>query len=206
MLSVVSQNVFVIPGVGYNTARHRSLFPPRTGQELRFSARSASPMVLMMISIRPMVSEDIPTIARWIAAIPLWQRYDYSAEAAQRGLEQALARADLLLTADVGDACACGLAWCVPRGAFGRSCYLRLLGVQSGLHSAGLGATLLGAAEREAARSADDLVLLVSDFNADAQRFYQRQGYRQVGAIPGYVLPDVTELIFWKRLVPSGAS
>lgn len=159
----------------------------------------------MMISIRPMVSEDISPIAGWIAVIPLWQRYDYSAEAAQRGLEQALARADLLLTVDVDDAFACGLAWCVPRGAFGRSYYLRLLGVQSGLHSAGLGATLLGAAEREAAHSASDLVLLVSDFNADAQRFYQRQGYRQVGAIPGYVLPDVTELIFWKRLVPSGA-
>lgn len=159
-----------------------------------------------MTSIRPMVSEDVSTIARWIAAIPLWQRYNYSAAAAQRGLEQALARGDLLLTADTDDAHACGLAWCLPRGAFGRSTYLRLLGVQSGLHGAGLGAALLDAAEQEAARSAGDLMLLVSDFNLSAQRFYQRQGYRKVGAIPGYVLPDVTELIFWKRLAPSGAS
>jgi hypothetical protein len=44
-----------------------------------------------------------------------------------------------------------------------------------------------------------DLFLLVSDFNHDAQRFYQRQGYQQIGAIPGYVLPDVSELIFRKR-------
>lgn len=152
-----------------------------------------------------MVSEDIPTIARWIAAIPLWQRYEYSTEAARRSLEQALARGDLLLTADMEDRLACGLAWCLPHGTFGRSAYLRLLGVQSGLHGAGLGATLLDAAERETARSAGDLMLLVSDFNLSAQRFYQRQGYRQIGAIPGYVLPDVAELIFWKRLAPSSA-
>ena len=43
------------------------------------------------------------------------------------------------------------------------------------------------------------LFLLVSDFNVDAQRFYQRHGYTQIGAIAGYVVPEVVELLFWKR-------
>lgn len=152
-----------------------------------------------MASIRPLTASDIPRIAEWIAAIPLWQHYDYSAARAAQGLERALAQGDLLLTADCDGKPACGLAWCIPRGAFGRSMYLRLLGVQPDCHGAGLGAALLDAAEQHAA-AARDMILLVSDFNHDAQRFYERQGYRQVGALPGYVLPDVTELIYRKRL------
>ena len=44
-----------------------------------------------------------------------------------------------------------------------------------------------------------DVFLLVSDFNTTAQAFYRRLGYEQVGAIPGYVVPGITELIFRKR-------
>lgn len=153
-----------------------------------------------MTYIRPLTASDIPFIADWIASSSLWQRYNYTAVAATEGLTQALAQADLLLTADTPDASSCGLAWCLPHGAFGRSVYLRLLGVQPSHHSTGLGAALLNAAEEHATRIAHDMILLVSDFNHGAQRFYQRQGYQQVGAIPGYVLPDVTELIYWKRL------
>ena len=91
------------------------------------------------------------------------------------------------------------------RRSSGRSTYLRLLGVRADFHGAGLGAALLDAAEQAAAHTRD-MILLVSDFNHGAQRFYERQGYRQVGALPGYVLPDVTELIYRKRLSTSGES
>jgi ribosomal protein S18 acetylase RimI-like enzyme len=72
--------------------------------------------------------------------------------------------------------------------------------VRAGYTGLGIGAALLGQAEQAAAKIAREMFLLVSDFNVDAQRFYQRQGYSPVGAIPGYVLPDVTELLYWKRL------
>jgi hypothetical protein len=39
---------------------------------------------------------------------------------------------------------------------------------------------------------------LVSDFNARAQQFYLGRGYSEVGRIPGYVLDDVAECIFYK--------
>ena len=61
-----------------------------------------------------------------------------------------------------------------------------------------MGAALLQ--EVEARATSSDLFLLVSHFNEGAQRFYRRMGYEQIGAIPGYVLPDVTELIFRKVL------
>jgi len=159
-----------------------------------------------MTSIRPMVSEDIPTIARWIAAIPLGSVTITPPHARSVAWSRRWRGATCCCDRRHGRRARLRAGLCLPRGALGRSTYLRLLCVQSGLHGAGLGAALLDAAEQEAARSAGDLMLLVSDFNLSAQRFYQRQGYRKVGAIPGYVLPDVTELIFWKRLAPSGAS
>jgi ribosomal protein S18 acetylase RimI-like enzyme len=154
------------------------------------------------ISIRPLMAPDIPLIAGWMVATPLWQRYRLTEANARSGLEQALSRADVLLVADAGNenGQACGLVWCLREGAFGRSTYLRILGVQAGHAGLGIGAALLARAEQIAAETTDALFLLVSDFNVEAQRFYQRQGYRQIGAIPGYVLPDVTELIYWKRL------
>jgi len=88
----------------------------------------------------------------------------------------------------------------MPTGGFGRSAYLRLLAVNEAYAGLGIGTGLLAHAEQLAARSTKDMLLLVSDFNVDAQRFYQRQGYAQIGAIPDYVVPGVTELLFRKLL------
>jgi ribosomal protein S18 acetylase RimI-like enzyme len=90
--------------------------------------------------------------------------------------------------------------WCVVRGAFDRSGYVRAIVVDARWRGHGLGRALLDHAETFLAQQAGDVFLLVSDFNQDAQRFYQRHGYTQVGALPDYVVPGVTELIFHKRL------
>lgn len=154
--------------------------------------------------IRPMTPDDIPEVSRWVAAVPLWQRYQVRALHLVAQFAAALERGHILLAADRGaQDVGCGFVWCAPQGAFGRSAYLRLLGVKPGLEGMGIGAALLGEAERRAASVSREMFLLVSDFNVAAQRFYQRHDYRQVGAIPGYVLPDVAELIFWKRLDPA---
>lgn len=159
-----------------------------------------------VITLRSMIREDIPHIAAWIAQSPLWQRYRLDASKASRQLEQALERNEMLLAAVPPEGPVCGLAWCMVGGAFGRSTYLRLLGIEETYRSAGVGALLLNEAERLAAESGQSMVLLVSDFNTGAQHFYQRQGYTQVGALPGYVLPDITELIYWKPLNSSMTS
>ncbi len=148
------------------------------------------------MNIRPLSADEVGLVAAWVATIPLWQRYGTTAEGLSEKLRHALV-SDLILTADTQDR-AVGLAWCVPQGGFGRSAYLKLLGVRPDQAGAGVGAALLTALE--ATVTSQDLILLTSDFNHDAQRFYRRQGYQQIGAIPGYVLPDVTELIWRKRL------
>jgi ribosomal protein S18 acetylase RimI-like enzyme len=152
----------------------------------------------MEISIRPMIASDIPILAAWMTETPLWQRYGLSVERAIANFEAGLKNGDWLLTAD-GEAAAQGFAWAMVKGAFGRSPYLRLIGVRPDAVGSGIGAGLLDAVERMAVAVSNDLFLLVSDFNHDAQRFYQRHGYQQIGSIPAYMLPDVSELIFRKR-------
>lgn len=151
------------------------------------------------IRVRPMTLTDIPPIAAWMVQTPLWQRYQLTVERAIKNFERGLERGDVLLVADA-DVSSIGFAWCLPQGGFGRSMYLQLIGVQPDQARKGVGAALLDAAEQAALKVSHELFLLVSDFNLDAQRFYERQGYTQIGAIPGYVLPDVTELLYWKQL------
>ncbi len=159
-----------------------------------------------MHAIRPMVTADIPVITSWMVRVPLWQRYRVSQATLTRQFEEALQQHDILVVADDGPPDpACGFAWVLPRGAFGISAYLRLIGVRPDQTSKGIGAALLREAERLAAERSRDMFLLVSDFNTAAQRFYQRLGYQQVGRLPGYVLANVDELILWKRLRSAGA-
>lgn len=154
----------------------------------------------MNIIIRPMATDDIPFITRWMMQVPLWQRYQLDEQKTRQQIEAAFRRQDILLVADTDSgARACGFTWVMPQGGFGRA-YLRLIGVQPGHTGTGIGTILLGETEKLTAGISKGLFLLVSDFNTDAQRFYRRHGYRQVGAVPAYVLPDVTEFIFYKSL------
>lgn len=151
------------------------------------------------MTIRPLTPADVPALAADLARLPLLQRYDRSEPALAADLGQALARGDRMLVEE-SDGLVRGLCWCLPTGAFGMGGYLKLLAVSPGALGRGVGPALLAAFEAEVTRTGRNAFLFVSDFNAGAQRFYQRHGYQRVGALPGLVLPDVTELIYWKRL------
>ena len=149
-------------------------------------------------AIRPLTSTDIPGIARWVAATPLWQRYNVTEESSAKRLRDGLGEGATIYVAERAGAVV-GFVWLVERGAFNRSGYVQLIGVQPDARNAGVGRALMQFAEEKIFALGRDLFLLVSDFNADAQRFYQRLGYRQVGKLDDYVVPGVSELIFCKR-------
>jgi len=149
--------------------------------------------------VRPMVAADIAELAQWMVAVPLWQRYGLTVSGITRQFEAAIATQGQLYVAECDAGC-CGFAWMLPLGGFGRSPYLKQIGVHPQFTGKQIGAALLEHVEQQARNYGKHLFLLVSDFNLDAQRFYKRQGYQQVGTIPAYVLPDVAELIFCKAL------
>lgn len=150
--------------------------------------------------VRPIGSADIAELAQWMVEVPLWQRYGLTVIGITRQFEGAIANQGHLYVAE-SDAVCCGFAWMLPLGGFGRSPYLKQIGVHPAFTGKQIGAALLDHVEQQARHYGKHLFLLVSDFNLDAQRFYKRQGYQQIGAIPAYVLPDVAELIFYKTLI-----
>jgi ribosomal protein S18 acetylase RimI-like enzyme len=147
--------------------------------------------------------EDARLCAGWMAQTPLWQRYGVSAAAALRRFEAGLEQQAGIAVAEQ-DGLAAGFVWVSLRGAFERSGYIPLIGVAPGRYGGGIGQALMDFAEEQVFRQASELFLLVSDFNTAAQRFYLRRGFAQVGALPDYILPGVSELIYLKRRPPQG--
>lgn len=150
-----------------------------------------------MIQVRRATPEDLPACGAIIDGQALWARYGYHGDDAARHLAASLADGEAVWVA-VEEEAIVGFAWILPRGAFGRSPYLRLIAVKHGAEGRGIGARLLESAEREA--SGRTFFLLVSSFNEGAQRFYERQGYRVVGTVPSYVVAGIDEILMCKRL------
>jgi GNAT superfamily N-acetyltransferase len=148
-----------------------------------------------MVQVHEPLPHEYGACAAWVAELPLLRRYGLTPAAAER----ALRGAPRLLVAGSGE----GVVAFDPAGGFGRTGYIRLLAVAR--PGAGVGTALLRAAESEVFASAPGMLLLCADFNEAARAFYARRGYREVGAIPGFVLPDVTEVVFWKPRAAAAA-
>lgn len=85
-----------------------------------------------------------------------------------------------------------------PYGCAG-SAYITSIAVAEGARGKGIGAQLLGFAERQAA-GRRFIFLCVSSFNHRAQELYYRLGYERVGEIPNYIIEGHSELLLCKRL------
>jgi ribosomal protein S18 acetylase RimI-like enzyme len=133
-----------------------------------------------------------------MAQTPLWQRYGVTEASALRRFELGLERQANIAIAEQGGL-VLGFVWVSLRGAFERSGYIPLIGVDPAQYGQGIGQALMDYAEAQVFQQAGELFLLVSDFNEAAQRFYFRRGFIQVGVLPDYILPGVRELIFMKR-------
>jgi GNAT superfamily N-acetyltransferase len=149
--------------------------------------------------IAPATSADLPAVARLMATSALLQRYAVSYEGALATLEDAVAGGDVLLIAR--ETRLEGLAWLsfAPRMLNGAA-YLRLLLARQPGH--GMGSRLLAAAEAAARPLANHLYLLVTADNAGARRLYERHGFRYVGDLPGLVVAELDEALYFKTLRP----
>ena len=91
-----------------------------------------------------------------------------------------------------------GFMGVIHNGCFRKFSYLSLIAVKESHRSKGVGRKLLGTFERIGFEKADRVFLLVSDFNTNAQRFYQRLGYQKVGEIPDLFKTGISEHVMIK--------
>ena len=149
--------------------------------------------------IRAMDETHIPTCARIIAETELWRaHYGITYPTAEALLREGQKEGNRSYVALEGSAVV-GFVWFSLRAAFHRSGYIRLIAVKDDHRGQGIGTALLREAETLIFAHSDHVFLLVSDFNHAAQAVYRRLGYMQVGAIPDYVIPGITELVLCKR-------
>jgi|SRR6218665_29689 len=152
----------------------------------------------MSAVIRPATLEELPALASALAPLSLFQSYRLDAAALGARFQGALERGEGLLLATEESLGPVGVCWFLTRGTFGTGAYLRTLAIREDRQGSGLGARLLAAYEAGCGSPPGGYFLLTSDFNAAAQRFYERHGYRRVGALPDFAVPGVSELVFWK--------
>jgi ribosomal protein S18 acetylase RimI-like enzyme len=157
------------------------------------------PVPAPLVEVRAARPGDVPKLAAGVWDLPLLRRYGASEQGLRRDLEGALARGEGLVVA-AHDGEPIGFAWFLEKGAFALGGYLRLIAVRSEHQRLRLGSRLLDEVERRVAERSRATFLFVSDFNVDAQRFYERRGYQRVGTLRAFLRPDIDELVYWKQL------
>ena len=128
----------------------------------------------------------------------LGERYFSSPGSAEDAILEGI-RQENLYVAFIGEECV-GFTYIIPKGAFHSFPYLHIIAVKEEYRNRGIGKALLDYSERIAHEMADKFFLVVADYNPDAKRFYERNGYRQVGVIPNLYRPGVTEYMMEKDL------
>lgn len=81
--------------------------------------------------------------------------------------------------------------------------YLELLVVAPSARSHGLGSALLKHIESVVFARVKNLFACVSDFNAEARKFYQQNGYQEIGPMPNFLIPGSAEMLLRKTAGPA---
>jgi ribosomal protein S18 acetylase RimI-like enzyme len=93
----------------------------------------------------------------------------------------------------------CGAIILHPRG-LASSPYIKTVVVAEAFRSRGVGAGMIGFAEKHFRKSSKHLFLCVSSFNKKARTFYAGLGYLPVGEFKDFVIEGESELLLYKRL------
>jgi ribosomal protein S18 acetylase RimI-like enzyme len=99
----------------------------------------------------------------------------------------------------LADGVCAGFVWCVPGGMFHGFPYIHIISVKEAYRNKGIGKKLMDFIETLLFESRDKIFLIVANFNPNAKRFYERNGYVQVGEIPDLYKPEITEYLMMKK-------
>ena len=149
--------------------------------------------------IRPMQAEDRDAVVQLLADSEPWKTLGYTGTDWNRifcplppGRESLVALVDGKVA---------GVA--LIREKFLLGDYLELLGVAPETRKIGVGAALLAQVERSVFARTKNLFACVSDFNATARAFYQKNGYQEIGPMPNFLIPGSAEILLRKTNGPA---
>jgi ribosomal protein S18 acetylase RimI-like enzyme len=146
------------------------------------------------LTISPPQGADAEWCARLMSSLDPWKRYGRTYEACLERIRDP----EYLVWVVRRAGAPRGFIVIHPRGAAG-SPFVAAVAVAPEAQGEGIGAALLGAAERFYPE-ARNIFLCVSDFNPRARALYERLGYRVVAELDDYVTGGITEFLMRKRL------
>ncbi len=152
------------------------------------------------LEIAPITENDYDGAAAAIASGLVFQWYGMTHPVARDFVVRA-ATDSIVVVARVGGRVV-GVAIFRADGPMPVRAYLRVLAVAEGSRGQGVGRALLRYVEEQAFQQGPNLFLLCVDRNTDARRFYEREGYHLVGALPDLGFEGITELLYRKTLGP----
>ena len=152
----------------------------------------------MAIVIQRMDKDEASRSACIACQSPIGRRYALVQETLSKSLLEAMEKGEILFVAK-NESQVVGFAWIDPKGAFSSAPYLRLLAIDEKCRGQRIGSALLKAFEESTRYVGRDYVLLVSDFNDQAIRFYAKHGYEKRGSIPDFAREGITECIMVKK-------
>ena len=124
-----------------------------------------------------------------------FSNHDHALKSLMDGLEN-----EKVIIAQDADGHYVGFLWYVRYGAFHAFPYLHIIAVKREYRGRGYGKELMRHLEEEILNQKGKLFLVVADFNSDAERLYEKLGYKQVGQIPNLYKEGVTEHLMMKVL------
>lgn len=80
--------------------------------------------------------------------------------------------------------------------------YIQTICIHPDRRGQGLGSTLVQFAEQRILAESPNVFMCVSSFNRDAQRLYERLGYRVVGELTDYIVEGHSEILLRKTVGP----
>lgn len=156
----------------------------------------------MIHAIRPYRPDDRATIVAMLAGSEPWKTLGYT-DVDWKKLFDPLpsGREGFVIETE---ATVAGFALVRPKFLIGD--YLELLVVAPAARGKGLGSALLSHVEAVVFARVKNLFACVSDFNAEARRFYKKNGYQEIGPMPNLLIPGSAEILLRKTTGPQRGS
>ncbi len=151
--------------------------------------------------IRPYQPGDFAAVVSLLADLYPWKRLKYTATDWELLFEtplQGQGREAYVLEAE---GIVAGIGVLRQRFLFGD--YLELFAIAAPVQGKGYGRALLAYLESVAFARAKNLFVCVSDFNEKGRRFYQRNGYTEIGPILHLLIPGSSEILLRKTTGPA---
>jgi len=150
-------------------------------------------------TIRSYKPDDFAAVVRMLADLDPWKKLSYNASDWERLFEMPMQGREAFVIEAGGSVVGVG----VLRQRFLFGDYLEIFAIAASAQGRGYGRALLAHVEGLVFRRARNLFVCVSDFNHRARRFYERNGYTEIGPILHLLIPGSSEVLLRKTIGPA---